>query len=131
LILQDTGQPEGKQKTAYFLEADRSTMHLPRLLEKYERYAQMYAEGVHKEAFGIPNFRVLTVCKSKERAGNILKLAAADDSPIPADYKKFFFYTAEETYTETPQNIFAEIWKRADEAKPFRNILRADPLPRV
>jgi hypothetical protein len=128
-ILQDTAQPEGKQRTAYFLEADRSTMHLPRLLEKYERYSLMFADRIHHEAFGIPSFRVLTVCKSKERAANILKIAAADTSPIPAPYKNFFYFTTEELYTNEPQNIFSEIWKRADEPKPLRSILRADPLP--
>jgi hypothetical protein len=131
IILKDRNQPDGKQRTAYFLEADRSTMHLPRLLEKYDRYSKMYADRIHQEAFGIPSFRVLTVCKSKERATNILKLAASVSSPIPSDYKKFFYFTTEELYTDIPENIFSEIWKRADEPKPFRSILRADPLPRV
>jgi DNA-binding PadR family transcriptional regulator len=128
-VLKDTTQPEGKQRTAYFLEADRSTMYLPRLLEKYTRYSLMYANRIHHEAFGIPSFRVLTVCKSKERASNILKLAAAEASAIPATYKNFFYFTTEEVYKDEMQNIFAEIWKRADEPKPFRSILRADPLP--
>ncbi len=129
-ILQDTTQPEGRQRTAYFLEADRSTMPLPRLLEKYVRYSQMYAARIHQEAFGIPNFRVLTVTKSKERASNILKLAAADDSPIPQDYRNFFYFTTEERYKEAMQNIFADIWRRADEPAQLRSITRGNPLPR-
>jgi hypothetical protein len=131
LILKDKTQSEHKQRTAYFLEADTSSMHHPRMVDKYDRYSKMYADRVHQQAFGVPAFRVLTVCRTQERATNLLNLAASEDSPIPNDYKKFFFFTSEQLYTETPENIFSEIWQRADEPNPFRSILRADPLPRV
>ena len=146
-ILKNTAEPEGRNRQAYFLEADRSTMHLARLMEKFARYSLMYADRVQLQAFGVPNFRVLTVCKSKERAGNLLsflantktvelelydtktKTRSREKYEFPEDHKSFFFFTSEEAYTEKPQNIFAEIWKRPDDPKPFRSILRADPLP--
>jgi len=129
-ILRDNSMPEGKQHTAYFLEADRSTMKLARLLDKYTRYAQMYAQGIHQESFGIPSFRVLTITKSRERASNILSLSMSEKAPLPKDQRNTFYFTTEEVYAENPQNILAEIWRRADEPKKLRAIIRS-PLPRL
>ncbi len=129
-ILRDDSMPEGRQHTAYFLEADRSTMQLSRLLDKYTRYAQMYAQGIHQDSFGIPSFRVLTITKSRERASNILSLSMSEKAPLPKDQRNTFYFTTEEVYAENPQNILAEIWRRADEPKKLRAIIRS-PLPRL
>jgi len=139
-ILCDTSQPEGRQNAAYFLEADRSTMQLSRLLEKYARYSEMYQNRKHQEAFGIPSFRVLTITKSKERAQNLLTLVHTDSfgrkkdgevipNPIPKDRRPFFYFTTEENYHEHPENLLAAIWNRADEPKEPRAII-GSPLPR-
>jgi len=129
-ILRDTSMPEGKQHTAYFLEADRSSMQLSRLRDKYTRYCQMYAQGIHKDSFGIPSFRVLTITKSRERASNILSLSMSEKAPLPKDQRNTFYFTTEEVYADNPQNILAEIWRRADEPKTLRAIIRS-PLPRL
>lgn len=129
-ILRDESQEEGRKHTAFFLEADRSTMTLARLIEKYQRYSAMYAERIHSQTFGIPSFRVLTICKSKERASNALKLATDEKSPIPRDHRSFYYFTTEETFAEHPQNILAAIWRRTDTPKEFRAIIPS-PLARV
>jgi len=134
-VLHDATKQE--HPTAYFLEADRGSMRLARVLEKYKRYSLLHE---NRHAYGLQNFSVLTVCKSKERARNILQLAAAEISPIPQHLKKFFFFTSEERYKDAPSNVFAQIWWRGDEYNPshgegeeptpLRSILRADPLRR-
>jgi len=130
-ILRDTSMPEGRQHTAYFLEADRSNMQLSRLRDKYTRYCQMYTQGIHQqEPFFIPSFRVLTITKSRERASNILSLSMSEKAPLPKDQCNTFYFTTEEVYAENPQNILAEIWRRADEPKKLRAIIRS-PLPRL
>ena len=140
-ILRDSTQPEGRQRTAYFLEADRSTMQLSRLLEKYARYSAMYEDRKHIEAFGVPNFRVLTITKSKERAANLLALLTADtlgrkkngepiSNPIPKAHRAFFYFTTEANYHEHPQNVLAAIWQRADNPPEPRAVI-GSPLARL
>jgi hypothetical protein len=130
---------------AYFLEADRSTMQLSRLLKKYQDYSTMYQERRHLETFGIQNFNVLTICKSLERAGNLLTLVHADTvgetskgkpipNPIPRNHRSFFYFTTEEVYKDAPANVLATIWRRADDtptdATKSRAIIAA-PLART
>lgn len=113
----------------YFLEADRSTMQLSRLLDKYKAYAIMYEDRIHKDTFGVTTFGVLTVCKSQERATHILTLSADENSPIPKNLKPLFFFTTEATYQDYPTNLLATIWRRADDIEKPRAIIAA-PLPR-
>lgn len=129
-ILRDESQPAGKQHTAFFLEADRSTMTLARLISKYKDYSAMYTERIHSQTFGIPSFRVLTICKSKERASNALKLAIADNSPIPKEHRSFYYFTTDESYAENPQNVLAAVWRRTDTPQDLRAII-ASPLTRT
>lgn len=130
LTLRDTSKPTGKQRAAYFLEADQSTMTLQRLLEKFARYSAMYRDRVHMKAYDIPSFRLLLVTKSRERASNVLTLASKDDSPIPPDYRSFFYFTTEEAYAEHPRNIFSPIWRRVSEPDRLHAIV-SSPLKRL
>ena len=67
LVLNELDRPDGR--AAFFLEADRSTMSLKRLRQKYAFYSALRAERRHQAPpFSIPGFRVLTVCKTNERA---------------------------------------------------------------
>jgi len=110
-ILRDTALPEGNQRTAFFLEADRSTMSLKRMREKFQNYSQMYVDRMHQERFRIPRFRVLLVTKSEERMRSLLALVAdAEQSCVPTDHRGFFLFTTELNYREHPSNILAAIW---------------------
>lgn len=129
-ILRDSAQPEGKQRRAFFVEADRSTMTLERLELKFQSYARLYADRQHQEHFGIPSFRVLTVTKSRERASNLLKLVAgAAEWPL-AEHRQLFYFTTEEAYRDVLPNVLAAIWRCAD-APENRTSIVWSPLARV
>ena len=116
--------------TAYFLEADRSTMQLARMIDKYQRYAQMFQDKQHKEAFGVQDFRVLTITKSAERAGNIATLTASEKSPIPRTFRERLYFTTQQSYLEQPQNVLSAIWRRTDDLTQIRGFVPS-PLPRI
>jgi len=123
----------------YFVEADRSTMTLSRLLAKYESYSRMHTDGMHRKALDIDRFRVLTITNSLERASNITKIVSGENHikrgkkeythNIPDNHKGFFCFTIEESYKDTPQNIFAEIWRKPDNTENLRFIIPS-PLQR-
>ena len=75
---------DGKE-AYFFLEADRSTMTGRRFLRKMMAYWQFWNDKRHTERFGIRAFRVLTICKSLERASNLRELS------IHADLKRTGF----------------------------------------
>jgi hypothetical protein len=128
-ILRDTARPEGRQRSAFFLESDRSTMALSRLQTKFANYSRMYADRVHQERYGVPNFRVVTVAKSAERASNLLKLLLDEDSPIPSPHRAFFLFSTEETYCDHLANVLAATWRSADDPQTLRSLIPS-PLPR-
>jgi len=128
--------------TAYlpiFVEADRATMTITRLLAKLENYSRMYTDGIHREAFDIEHFNVLTITNSPERASNIMKLVSGEETltrgnkkythTIPDNHKGFFYSTAEENYQDTPQNILAAICHKGDDTKNLGFIVPS-PLQR-
>lgn len=129
-ILKDESQPSGQQYLNYFLEADRSTMQLSRMLDKYARYSLMFQDNIHKQAFDVSDFRVLTITKSRERASNLASITADEAAPIPHAHKSLYYFTTEETYSEHPPNSLASIWRRADAIETVRGIIAA-PLKRT
>lgn len=75
-VLRDTALPESRQRTAFFLEADRSTLATKRLRQKFLDFSALPTGQLHQRPpFSIPSFTVLTVCKSHERAAGLLKIA--------------------------------------------------------
>lgn len=69
------GAPKGRERAYFFLEADRGTMPVTRkslsqtsLLRKLLAYEETWRKGAHKAHLAIPNFRVLVVTASPERA---------------------------------------------------------------
>jgi hypothetical protein len=129
-VLRDGERDPGRQRTAFFLEADRSTMTLDRLRDKFTRYSHMYSDRVHQEQFQIPNFRVLVVAKSAERAVNLLRILIDDETPaMPAEHRGFFLVTTEQRYLEHPTNALAAIWRAADNPHELRGIIPS-PLTR-
>jgi hypothetical protein len=73
------GEPEGRNRAFFFLEADRGTMPVARkgfaqtsFLRKLVCYQETWRQGIHKTHLGIPNFRVLTVTASEERMRHLV-----------------------------------------------------------
>lgn len=84
-------KPEGKNKAYFFVEIDRGTMPITRrdvkqtsFARKLHSYADTWERGLHREHFGIKNFRVLTMTTGAERVRNIqatFKAEIADKIP--------------------------------------------------
>jgi hypothetical protein len=130
-ILRDIALPEGRQRTAFFLEADRSTMATKRLRQKFLDYSALRNDRRHEQApFSIPSFTVATVCKSHERAAGLLRLAGGADSPLPASHRGMFVFTTEETYEACLRNVLAAVWRSAAEPGHPRSLI-ASPLARA
>jgi len=130
-LLRELDPDDQAHHAAFFVEADRSTMALKRLRQKYAFYSALRTERLHREPpFRIPGFRVLTVCRSNERALNLLKLVAGPDSPVPADHRAMFLFTTEETYAAHPENVLAAVWRSAADPQQPRSLI-ASPLPRL
>jgi len=101
----------------FFLEADRSTMTLERMLNKLRAYWNWRAEGSHTRKFGISNFRVLTVALTEERKENLREIAKkADASGAGSD---MFWFACEKKYSlENPESILSPIWRSAKGESP-------------
>jgi DNA-binding HxlR family transcriptional regulator len=94
----------------FFLEVDRSTMTGERLLDKFKGYWIWRAEGRQKTKLEIANFRVLTICLSRERAENLRQIAKkADDHQTGSE---MFWFACEGSYSlKEPENVLQNIWK--------------------
>lgn len=86
------GMPENRQRTYFFLEADRGTMPATRkglaqtsFLRKLLAYQETWRRGLHRKYLGIPNFRILTVTTSRVRVEHLAaacRLLAGGDSRL-------------------------------------------------
>lgn len=86
-----TNKPDGRNKSYFFLEADRGTMPLTRkdfkqtsFLRKLESYRDTYLNALHTKFLGINNFRVLTVTTGQDRASNLVEVCKQNISDVPA-----------------------------------------------
>lgn len=118
---------DGVHPGAHFLEADQSTMAHSRMAAKFEDYAAMYRERRHPEFFDVPSFRVCVVGKSDERAANLLNLLI-EGTDVRPEERKLFWFTSEEAYRDVPANVFATVWRSADDPQKLRS-LTGNPLP--
>ena len=126
------------KRSAYFVEVDRSTMPMQRMADKFERYHQLYNARMHVEHFKVPSFRVLTVCRSPERAANLHALVRGEfappggriiKAPVPEKFRPFLYFTDESTFTDHPANVFARVWWCAkDQDSNARAAILADPF---
>jgi hypothetical protein len=105
------GQPEGRQSSFFFLEADRGTMPVARrglaqtsFLRKLLAYQETWRQGIHKTHLGIPNFRVLTVTTASERVDH---LVAAGRTFTRGSARLFLFKHGERLIRE---DILARAW---------------------
>lgn len=86
-----TNKSDGRNKSYFFLEADRGTMPLTRkdfrqtsFLRKLESYRDTYLNALQTKYFGIKNFRVLTVTTGKERTDNLVEVCKQNITDVPA-----------------------------------------------
>lgn len=129
-IVRDHDRPPEKNRVAFFLEADQSTMQHPKMMEKFARYADLAGRPeLLIEKFGGPSFRVLTVAKTPERAKNLL--ATLRNTPgVPGAMQRRFLFTDETEYREHLQNVFAAIWYAGDNPNTPRPFHPLPPLPK-
>lgn len=127
-----------QEQMGFFMEADRSTMTLERLVNKYGMYTAMFEKRVHNEAYKVKHFRVLTVTKSAERASNALQYATREPNKtrkktdpfiIPKNRRGLFFFTTDLSYSEHPQNVLAAIWRKTNKPQELDCFIPS-PLPR-
>ncbi len=100
-----------KQKVYFFLEADRSTMTNSRFLNKLRAY---WIWGVkqkrQRKTFGIDNFRVLTITRTKQRRDNLTRVAQKADGRQNGSYM-FWFATQEDYDLKEPGTVLQKIWQ--------------------
>ena len=112
----------------FFLEIDRSTEKLDTLVQKAACYVRWYREGGMAVRFGksaeeykdVP-FRMLIVCKSKERRDNIAKMLVVMDPPILTQVLL-------STLTEVCADPLGPIWRiPADRERMSTTLLSTEP----
>jgi hypothetical protein len=142
LVMRDDRENGTGSRAAFFLEADRSTMQSTRMAAKYERYIHMREARMHKNHFGVPAFRVLTVCKSRDRALNLRAVVRGEFVPpyrkhplkvsVPPALRKLFLFATEEDFAEHPENLLAAIWYSAEDDAHERQVPLITPaFPRA
>jgi hypothetical protein len=110
--LVDPNRPSGKNTLHFFLEADRSSMHHDKMARKFRSYEAMSRAHLHRDHYQLDPFRVLIVTKSQARATALIDLIAGDRVKFhdPNAMRRLFYITTETTFTEHPENIFADVW---------------------
>lgn len=94
----------------FFLEVDRSTMSLERMLKKYKGYWSWRAEGSHERKLKIPNFRVFSVSQTEERKENMRRIARKANGQENGSL--MFWFCCEKSYSlENPESILESIWQ--------------------
>jgi hypothetical protein len=114
--------PEGRNRAFFMLEADRSTMPRERFVEKLRAYRAWHLAGGHTEALGIRTFRVLTVTRSDERLGGLVR-AAREAGEVGLSLRHFWFASEKRFTAEVPGAIFGWIWETPDRPGEFLSLL--------
>lgn len=90
VAFEDSRRQEGRNKAAFFLEADRSSEGHRQFAQKLQAYWAALNAKMHEKRYGIPSFRVLTFCLTDARARNLCGLTRAT---LPKEAWKFFLFT--------------------------------------
>lgn len=129
-VLRYTDRPTGKNRLPCFLEADQSTMAHTRMVEKFERYADLAGQAaLLQDRFDASTFSVLTITKTAARAQNLLA-TLRNARGVPESLQKRFFFISETEYAEHLENIFAAVWyagNNPNTPQPFHHL---PPLPK-
>lgn len=105
--LEDTRRSEGKNKAHFFLEVDCGTATHTKFKKKLKAAYHYHDQKRHEKKFGIPNFRVLTVATTEQRAINLCEAAG---EVLPNNISKFYYFTPLSHFSyDNPRQIFGEI----------------------
>ena len=98
------------KKSYFFLEADQSTMTNARFFRKMRAYWNYWKQSGHTLKYDIKSFRVLTLTKSIQRAGNLREATKlADDRQ---EGTLMFWFTSQRNYRlEEPESVLKSIWQ--------------------
>lgn len=111
-----TKEPEGKNKTYFFLEADRATMPIMRTnlnrtsyFKKLIGYWSAWQTNTFQTTFNFKNARVLTITTSQERINNMIQANKQVDDRKKGS-KMFLFTQTNHLSLSNPQTILQKIW---------------------
>jgi len=115
----------------FFLELDRGTESLWRLVRRAREYVRLHAGDWKRVIHGVPHFRVLFVTTSPDRLMNLRARIAA----VGECFNMFWFTTFDEkTPTDgkplcniTPERILLPIWRKITDGKLHSLIGDGDP----
>ena len=117
LTLQDTRRPEGKNKSNFFLEADRSTTTSKRFQRKIKGYEHYHRQGLHTKKYGIQGFQVVTLTLTESRAVN---LCAAVGEVLPKGERRYYLFAPVKYFTfENSEYIFDDIFMTPHDEKRY------------
>lgn len=102
---------EGDNRIHVFVEADRSTMTVPRFAVKMRGYWHYWRSGRQEKRFGFRNFLVLTVTVSTERATNLATAAHVVDAPKHRGLRMFLFGCEKSYSISEPSPVLEAIWR--------------------
>jgi hypothetical protein len=103
-------EPDGRNRVHVFLEADRGTMTAARFLRKLEGYWHWWRSG-RPERYGIRNFQVATVTRTKERAASLCEVAKEVDAPQNRGLRMFLFATEADYLPANRASVLESIWR--------------------
>ncbi len=106
------GIEESGEEMDLFLEADRSTMTNSRFLNKLRAYWIWHLQKGQRKRFGLENFRVLTLTRTKQRMENLIRVAQRADGKEKGSYM-FWFACEKDIRLEDPQAVLQCIWRTA------------------
>jgi len=108
-------EPEGANKSYFFLEMDRATEPLSRFVRAKGRGYREYRKSGDYQRLGIKGFRVLIVAPNQSRLQSLRQSIAAwlkDETDHPLEKIQMWLFASEERYSLTnPMSILAPIWQ--------------------
>ncbi len=94
---------------SYYLEIDRGTTDLSRLVLKLQGYANLFGDKVPQRTFNIKSFRVLLVTTTRTRIENLAVKLSRLGHRIPR-LDLFCFLGIESVTVQTPSKLFEPVW---------------------
>src|SRR5690606_749764 len=108
-------EPAGKNRVICFVEADRSTMPLRRMLAKYRAYWHFWRSERPAAAVGADNFLVLTITKTAQRAAILNKLVRRVDEKKRG--LRMFLFSPETSYLACTEAVLDDTWFSAADTR--------------
>ncbi len=110
-------EPKSRNRSYFFLEADRATMPVKRnsvysssFQKKMIGYYESWKNSLFRDVFGFPSARVLTITKSHDRINNMIN-AGKDIDPRGKGLRLFLFLREKEINMRKPETLLNRIWR--------------------